>query len=106
MVVEAVANVRVSVIAAGPVRMTESDAKPHVTGLVAPVGPATAQVRSTAPVNPFDGVAVMVDVLPVVAPAVMLRFPLLVRAKLETGAVATVTVTALDVLPLKLVSPE
>ena len=102
---DAVATVRVSVIAAAPVMVTEFDVKLHVAGLVAPVGPATAHVRLTAPVNPFDGVAVIVDVLPVVAPAVMLMLPLLVRAKLETGAVLTVTITALDVLLLKLVSP-
>jgi hypothetical protein len=104
--VDVVATVRVSVIAAAPVMVTEFDMKLHVAGLVAPVGLATTQVRLTAPVNPFDGVAVIVDVLPVVAPAVMLMLPLLVRAKLGSDAVATATVTALDVLPLKLVSPE
>jgi hypothetical protein len=105
VVVDVVATVRVSVNAALPVMVTEFDVKLHVAGLVAPVGPATAQVRFTAPVNPFDGVAVMVDVLPEVAPAVTLMLPLLVRAKLGTAAAVTVTVTAFDVLPLKLVSP-
>ena len=100
------ATVRVSVTAEAPVTVTELDVKLHVAGLVAPVGPATAQVRLTAPVNPLDGVAVIVDVLPVVAPAVMLMLPLLVRAKLGTGAGVTVTMTALDVLALKFVSPE
>jgi hypothetical protein len=91
VVADVVATVRVSVIAAAPVMVTESDVKLHVAGLVAPVGPATAQVRLTAPVNPFDGVAVIVDVFPVVAPAVMLMLPLLLRAKLGTDAVVTVT---------------
>ena len=62
---DVVATVRVSVIAAAPVMVTEFDMKLHVAGLVAPVGLATAQVRLTAPVNPFDGVTVIVDVLPV-----------------------------------------
>jgi hypothetical protein len=105
VVVDVVATVRVSVAAAAPVMVTEFDVKLHVAGLVAPVGPATAQVRLTAPVNPFEGVAEIVDVLPVVAPAVTLMLPPLVRAKLGTGAAETVTVTAFDVLPVKLVSP-
>jgi hypothetical protein len=104
--VDVVATVRVSVIAAAPVMVTEFEAKLHVAGLVAPTGLATEQVRLTAPVNPFDGVAEIVDVFPIVAPAVMLMLPLLLRPKLGTDAAVTVTVTALDVLPLKLVSPE
>ena len=45
----------------------------QVTGLVAPVGPVTAQVKSTVPVNPPDGVTLIADVFPVVAPAVKLK---------------------------------
>ena len=86
--------------------VTEFDMKLHVAGLVAPVGLATTRGQVDRSGNPFDGVAVIVDVLPVVAPAVMLMLPLLVRAKLGSDAVATATVTALDVLPLKLVSPQ
>ena len=52
----------------------------HVTGLVAPVGPVTAQLRLTFPVNPPDGVALIVEVLPV-APWITVMFPLLVSAK-------------------------
>jgi hypothetical protein len=103
--VDVVVTVRVSVIAVASVMVTEFAAKLHVAGLVAPAGPVTAHVKPTAPVNPFEGFTVIVDVLPVVAPAVMLMLPLLVSAKLGIDAAVTVTVTAFDVLPVKLVSP-
>jgi hypothetical protein len=52
-----------------------------------------AQVIATAPVNPPDGVTVMVEVLPVVAPGlVKVMLPLLVRAMLGGGVTVTVTV--------------
>ena len=51
----------------------------------------TAHERLTAPVRPFEGVTVMVAVLPVVAPAMKLMLPLLESAKLGTGAAVTVT---------------
>jgi hypothetical protein len=55
---------------------------------VAPEGPPlTAQVRPTAPVSPFDGVTDIVEVLPVVAPAVTLMLPLLLSAKLGSRPV-------------------
>ena len=60
---------------------TEGVARLHVAGLVAPEGPETAQVSPTVPVNPFDGETVIVDVLPVVAPATRLRLPLLLSRK-------------------------
>jgi hypothetical protein len=60
---------------------TEGEPRLHVAGLVAPEGPVTAQVIATVPLNPFDGETVIVDVLPVVAPAVRLRFPLLLSRK-------------------------
>ncbi len=67
MVVEVVVTVSVPVSAVAPVMVTEL-VTPQVAGLVAPVGMVvTAQVRLTAPVKPFAGVTVMVDVLPVAA---------------------------------------
>jgi hypothetical protein len=42
----------------------------------------TAQVRETAPVNEFDGVTVMVEVFPLVAPGLTEIVALLVSAKL------------------------
>ncbi len=47
----------------------EDEAKLHVAGLVAPLGPLTAQARSTVEVNEPMGATVTVEVLPVVAPA-------------------------------------
>jgi hypothetical protein len=60
---------------------TEGEARLHVAGLVAPDGPVTAQVSPTAPVNPFEGETVIVDVLPVFAPATRLMLPLLLSRK-------------------------
>lgn len=63
----------------------------HVAGLTAPEGiVVTAHVKLTVPVNPPLGDTLMVDVLPVVAPAATVMFPPLLSAKL--GAVVTVTV--------------
>jgi hypothetical protein len=58
----------VAITAAVPVTSTD-DGGVQVTGLVAPAGAVvTAQVKATVPANAFDGVTVMVEVLPVVAP--------------------------------------
>ena len=55
---------------------------PHVRGLAAPGGTVvTAQVRFTMLLNPPDGVTVIVDVLPVLVPALTVIAPLLVSAK-------------------------
>jgi hypothetical protein len=57
----------------------------------------TAQVRLICPVKPLEGVAVMVAELPVVAPALMVRAPLLVSAKVPLAPddpPVTVTLTA------------
>jgi len=73
---------------------TEADAKPHVAGSVAPVGPETEQVRPTAAVKRFPGAMVMVDVLPEVAPGVRLRvLGLADKVKLAEPAAVTVAVT-------------
>jgi hypothetical protein len=42
----------------------------------------TAQVSATAPMKEFDGVTVIVEVLPLVAPGLTIIEPLLLRAKL------------------------
>jgi len=70
VVVEVVTTVNTSVPAPPA---TDEDARLQVAGLVAPLGPATAHVRPTAAVKPFNGATVMVDVFPLVAPAVSER---------------------------------
>src|SRR5271157_348211 len=81
VVVEVVLTVSVAVCAVELLIVTEAGTV-HVAGLVAPVGPTTAQVRSTVPVNAPKGVTVMVEVLPVVAPGLTVMLPLLLRKKL------------------------
>ena len=56
------------VCADAPVIVTEAGIL-HVAGSLAATG-VMAQLRLTAPVNPSNGVRVMVEVLPVVAPGV------------------------------------
>jgi hypothetical protein len=65
---------------------------PHIGGLLAATG-VTAQVRSTTPVNAFDGVTVIVAVSPVVAPAMNVSGPLFVSVIAGTGGAVTVTPT-------------
>ena len=64
---EVVETVSVAVCAVEPLIVTEGGAMLHVAGSFAAAG-VIAQVRLTVPVNPFDGVMVMVEVFPVVAP--------------------------------------
>jgi hypothetical protein len=91
-VVAGVETVRGPFCAVVPVMAIEG-VTAQVAGLTAPVGiVVTAQVRPTDPVNPFEGVTVIVDVFPVVALASTLMLPLLVRPKLGVGAAVTVTV--------------
>ena len=59
-------TVRVAVCADAPEIVTDWE-RLHVAGSLAAVG-VIAQVRFTVPVNPPDGVRVIVDVLPEVAP--------------------------------------
>jgi len=81
--------VRVAVVT--PLTLTE-DGTLHVGGSVAPAGEeVTAQLMVSAPVKPPDGVMVMVDVLPVVAPG-LTEMAVLVSVKLGVAA-ATLTVT-------------
>jgi hypothetical protein len=59
---------------------------PHVAGSLAATG-VIAQLRLTAPVNPPDGVNVMVEVFPVVAPgATVIAVPVIAK---PGGAVMT-----------------
>ena len=92
-------TVRVPVTAPVPVTSTV-ELTPHVAGLVCDVGVVvTAQVKLTLPVNPFDGVTVMVAASPVVAPAANASAPLLLSAIAGGGGAVTVTLTGvLDVI--------
>jgi len=85
-----VATVNVPLAALAPV-MSTVGVTVQPAGLVAPAGVVvTTQVRSTLPVNPFDGVTVMVAVSPVVAPATKLSAPLLLRVIAGVGGAVTV----------------
>jgi hypothetical protein len=53
----------------------------QVGGVMPPGGLTIVQLSATDPVNPFDGVMVIVDVLPVVAPGLTAILPLLLSAK-------------------------
>ncbi len=87
-------TVNTSVCAVVPLTVTDADARLHVGRSAAPVGEELmVQLIATAPVNPPDGVTLIVEVLPVVAPGLTVILPLLVRAKLGTGAAVTLTVT-------------
>ena len=88
-----VLTVNMSVCAVAPLTVTDGVARPHVGRSLAPAGELViAQVIATAPVNPPDGVTVMVEVLPVVAPGLTVTLLLLVRAKLGGKTTFTVTV--------------
>jgi hypothetical protein len=63
-------TVRVVVCNAVPLMVTEAGIL-HVAGLLAAVG-VIAQLRLIVPVNPPDGVKVIADVFPAVAPGVTL----------------------------------
>ena len=86
-----VVTVSVAACAVVPLMVTEL-VTPQVAGLIAPVGMVVrAQVRLTAPIKPFAGVTVMVDVLPVAALASILMLPPLERANVGVSAAVTVT---------------
>jgi hypothetical protein len=77
-VLDVVVAVSVAVCALELLSVTELGDRAQVTGLVAFEGVVvTAQVRATVPLNEPDGVTVIVDVFPEVAPAVTLMEPLL-----------------------------
>ena len=86
--VDVVVAVRVAVCTEVSLIVTEVGERLHVgslTGFETLV--VTVQESETEPVNEFDGVTEMVDVLPVVAPAVTLIAPLLLREKLVVPVV-------------------
>ena len=80
--------VRVPVPTGLPVMLTGLvELKLRVGGTTAPLGlVVTTAVRATLPVKPPVGVRVIVEVFPVVAPAVTLMLPLLLSVKLGVGA--------------------
>jgi hypothetical protein len=83
LVVDVVAAVSVAVCAVVPLMETDVGERLQVgvlTGFEMLV--VTAQVKATEPLNEFEGVTVMVEALPLVAPAVTTMLPLLLRAKL------------------------
>jgi hypothetical protein len=107
VVAAAVVMVSVAVCAVVPLIVTEVGETAQVAGLVAAFD-VNAQVRLTAPVNPPDGVTVMVEVLPVVAPATTLIAALLLKAKvLEVAAVQPLTTldTLSDPRPVAISKP-
>jgi hypothetical protein len=77
-----VVAVSVDVPGVVPLMVTEVGERLHCVPLTAAVGEATVQDSVTVPLNEFEGVTVMVDVLPVVAAGLTEIFPLLVSVKL------------------------
>jgi hypothetical protein len=99
VVVEAVDDTVSVEVCAEPFTLTGLGETAQVMGLVVPVGLVViAQVSPTEPVNPFTGAAVMVDVLPDVAPCTKLR--LVGLALSENVGAETVTVTVADCVML------
>ena len=92
-VADVVATVKVAVAAVLPVMLTDEGTL-QVAGLAAPAGlELMAQDNPTAPVNPLAGVAVMVDVFPVVAPGVTVtEVPLIVNVGVTDGLMVKVNV--------------
>jgi hypothetical protein len=80
---DVVFTVSAAVTAPLPVIVTDAGTV-HVGGVVA-LG-VTLQDMLTVPVKPPDGVTVITEVFPVVAPRVTLMLPPLLRVKLGTGA--------------------
>jgi hypothetical protein len=83
LVVESIVSAAVN--AAVPVMLTEVGIE-QVGAVIPPGGFVMVQLRVTAPVNPLEGVTLIVDVLPVVAPGLTAMLPLLLSAKLGEGA--------------------
>jgi len=90
--------VSVELCAPVPVIVTESGVNVHVGVSLAAAG-VTEHVRFTIPVNPFDGITVIVDEFPVVAPGSMLRVefpPPTAKVGAAFTASETVVVTVSD----------
>lgn len=100
-----VVMVRLAVPAVAPAMLTGVvEPKLKVGGFTAPAGPeVTAAVSATLPVKPPDGVTVMMEMFPVVAPAVTVTA---VPVTVKLGLTAVVTVIEVEpAMELKLVSP-
>jgi hypothetical protein len=83
VVVPVVDAVSVEVCAVVSLIVTEVGERLHVAGLTALEGAVVTEHESaTVPVNELDGVTVMVEVLPMVAPGATIMLPLLVSVKL------------------------
>jgi hypothetical protein len=82
VVVDVVAAVSVEVCADELLKVSDVGERLQVVGLIAPEGDVVmAQESETVPVNVLDGVTVMVEVLPEVAPGLTEMLPLLLRLK-------------------------
>jgi hypothetical protein len=92
LVAAVVVTVSVEVCAVAPLMVREVGENAQVAGSLAAAG-AMTQVNATAPVNPPEGVAVIVAVLPVVAPGSTVMLPLLVSVKVGATYAFTVTPT-------------
>jgi hypothetical protein len=79
VVAAVVVRVSADVPAVAPLIVTAAGESAQVAGSLAAAG-VMAQVSATAPVNPPEGVTVIVEVLPVVAPGLTVMLPPLVRA--------------------------
>lgn len=102
--VEGAALVMVSVALTGepPVMLTDEGRLQVGATTLFVVGEVSWQVRLTWPAKPPDGVTVMVEVLPVVAPGAMVRLPLFVSEK--DGSDCTVNVVVVEAVMLALLS--
>lgn len=99
MVAKTESTVSVAVCAVVP-EMVTGEGMLQVGRLAAPDGLAvTAQLKVTAPVKPFDGVTVMVEVLLELMPASRLMAALFESAKV--GTVTVIPIVAVDeILPV------
>ena len=89
-----VATVNVDVTAAVLVTFADAGASEQVGKLTAPVGPVTAQVNATLPVNPPLGVVVIVEVVEL--PTVVVASVVPVKAKLSVVAAFTTSGSVTD----------
>jgi hypothetical protein len=104
VVLAVVVTVNMLVAAAGEIVAVPGD-MPHVAGLAAPIGPATAQVRLTDPVKLPTCARVIVELFPAAAPAAKVRVAGVGVAVKPVGAALMTTLTAAELLPVKLLSP-
>src|ERR1035441_8458682 len=98
LVAAVVEMVRVAVCAVVPVIVTDTGAKLHAAGSFAATG-VMVQLRLTVPIYPFNGVTVMIEVFPVVAPRAT-ETDAGVPLTVNVGFTAVVTVTEFDPVAL------